>query len=201
MRTDKSGQSALLLLDVVEILRREKVDYAIIGAFALSVLGVVRATMDADALLFAEPGRLARLEKKFQQKGFATELRTAEADDPVSGMLVLRDDFGNHVELLGGLRNMDPEILSRTLQINFRGQKLRIVGREDFIAMKCYAGGPQDILDARSAYWAAPGPIDLDLLRTVTRRFGREAADRLQEVLAVQPAAVGPQKTQGRSIE
>jgi hypothetical protein len=50
--------------------------------------------------------------------------------------------------------------------------------------MKCYAGGPQDLLDARSAYEAAPGPIDLDLLRTVTRRFGGEAADRLQEVLA-----------------
>ena len=183
MRTYRGGQSVLLLLDVVEILRREKVDYAIIGAFALSVLGVVRATMDADALLFAEPGCLTKLEKKFQQEGFGTELRTPEADDPVSGKLVLSDKFGNYVELLGGLRNMDPAILSRTLEINFRDEKLRIVGREDFIAMKCYAGGPQDLLDARSAYRAAPGPIDLDLLRTVTRRFGREAADRLQEVI------------------
>ena len=184
MRTNKRGQSALLLLDAVEILRREKVDYAVIGAFALTVLGVVRATTDVDALLFAEPGRLAKLEKVFKQVGFDTELRSAEADDPVSGMLILSDDFGNHVELLGGLRNMDPEILSRTLEVEFRDERLRIVGREDFIAMKCYAGGPQDLLDARSAYEAAPGPIDLDLLRTVTRRFGREAADRLQEVLA-----------------
>jgi hypothetical protein len=183
MRTAKGGQSALLLLDVVEILRREQVDYAIIGAFALSVLGVVRATMGVDALLFAEPGRLSKLEKQFKLEGFATEHRTAEPDDPVLGMLVLSDDFGNHVELLGGLRNMDPEIRSRTVEIIFRNEKLRIVGREDFIAMKCYAGGPQDILDAQSAYRAAPGPIDLDLLRTVTRRFGREAADRLQEVL------------------
>ena len=184
MRTNKGGQSALLLLDVVDILRREKVNYAVIGAFALTVLGVVRATTDVDALLFAAPGRLAKLEKVFKQAGFDTELRSAEADDPVSGMLILSDDFGNHVELLGGLRNMDPEIFSRALEIEFREEKLRIVGREDFIAMKCYAGGPQDLLDARSAYEAAPGPIDLDLLRTVTRRFGREAADRLQEVLA-----------------
>ncbi|MGA9852118.1 MAG: DUF6036 family nucleotidyltransferase [Gammaproteobacteria bacterium] len=183
MRTSKGGQSALLLLDVVEILRREKVDYAVIGAFALTVLGVVRATTDVDALLFTKPGRLAKLEKPFKQAGFDTELRTAEADDPVSGMLVLSDDFGNHVELLGGLRNMDPEIFSRTLEVEFRDEKLRIVGREDFIAMKCFAGGPQDFLDARSAYQAASGPLDLDLLRTVTRRFGREAADRLEEIL------------------
>jgi hypothetical protein len=184
MRTDRGGQSALLLLDVVETLRREKVDYAVIGAFALTVLGVVRATVDVDALLFAERGRLAKLEKSFKQAGFATELRTAESGDPVLGMLVLSDELGNHVELLGGLRNMDPEIFSRTLEISFRDVQLRIVGREDFIAMKCFAGGPQDLLDARSAYLAAPGPIDLDLLRTVTRRFGREAADRLQDVIA-----------------
>jgi len=99
-------------------------------------------------------------------------------------MLVLRDGLGNCVELLGGLRNMDPEILSRALEIKFRSELLRVVGREDFIAMKCFAGSPQDLLDARSAYQAAPGPIDLDLLRAVTRRFGREAADRLEEILA-----------------
>jgi hypothetical protein len=183
VRTSKGGQSALLLLDVVEILRREQVDYAVIGAFALTVLGVVRATTDADALLFTTPGRLAKLEKSFKQAGFDTQLRTAEADDPVSGMLVLGDDFGNRVELLGGLRNMDPEIFSRTLEVKFRDETLRVVGREDFIALKCFAGGPQDLIDARSAYQAAPGPVNLDLLRTVTRRFGREAADRLEEIL------------------
>jgi hypothetical protein len=183
VRTSKGGQSALLLLDVVEILRREKVDYAVIGAFALAVLGVVRATTAVDALLFTTPGRLAKLEKAFKRAGFRTELRTAEADDPISGMLVLRDDFHNHVELLGGLRNLDPEILSRTVEVEFRDEALRIVGREDFIAMKCFAAGPQDLVDARSAYQAAPGPIDLDLLRTLTRRFGRAAADRLEEVL------------------
>ncbi|HUA23765.1 MAG TPA: DUF6036 family nucleotidyltransferase [Steroidobacteraceae bacterium] len=184
MRTTKGGQSALLLLDVAEILRHEKVDYAVIGAFALALLGVIRATSDIDALLFTTPGRLAKLEKPFKRAGFGTEFRTAEADDPISGMLVLTDGFHNHVELLGGLRNMDPETFSRTLEIRFRDQTLRIVGREDFIAMKCFAAGPQDILDARSAYHAAPGPIDLDLLRTVARRFGRAAADNLEEVLA-----------------
>ena len=61
---------------------------------------------------------------------------------------------------------------------------LRIIGREDFIAMKCFAGGPQDILDARSAYRSAQGRVDLDLVRAVARRFGRDAADNLEQVLA-----------------
>jgi hypothetical protein len=184
VRTSKGGQSALLLLDAVGILRREKIDYAVIGAFALGVLGVVRATTDVDALLFTTAARLAKLEKAFKRVGFGTELRTAEADDPILGMLVLSDEFHNHVELLGGLRSMDPGIFARTLEVEFRDETLRIVGREDFIAMKCFAASPQDILDARSAYQAAPGPLDLDLLRTLTRRFGRAAADKLEEVLA-----------------
>lgn len=50
--------------------------------------------------------------------------------------------------------------------------------------MKCYAGGPQDLLDARSAYDGAQGPLNLDLLRTLARRFGRDAADRLEQVLS-----------------
>jgi hypothetical protein len=62
---------------------------------------------------------------------------------------------------------MDPEIFSRTLEVKFRDEALRIVGPEDFIAMKCFAGSPQDLVDAQSAYQAAPGPIDLDLLRTL----------------------------------
>ena len=184
MRTSKAGQSALLLFDVVEILRRENVDYAVIGAFALSVLGVVRATMDADALLNTSRARLAQLEELFEQAGFTAELRRGRADDPIPNLLVLSDDFGNQVELLGSLRGMDPQILSRAFEVKLRGETLRVVRREDFIALKCFAGGPQDLLDARSAYETAEGPIDLDLLRTVTRRFGRDAADRLEEILA-----------------
>lgn len=183
MRTKQAGQSALLFLDVVEILQREKVDYAVIGAFALSVHGAVRGTTDVDAVLFTQPKRLAKLGKVLERAGFRTELRRGDSDDPIPAMLVLRDDYDNRVELLGGLRSMDPEVSSRTVEVPFMGASLRIVGREDFIAMKCFAGGPQDIMDARSAYQNAQGPVDLDLLRTVTRRFGRDAADKLEEVL------------------
>jgi hypothetical protein len=79
---------------------------------------------------------------------------------------------------------MDPAILSRTVEVQFLGVDLRFVGREDFIAMKCFAGGPQDLIDAQSAYRNAQGPVDLDLVRAVTRRFGRAAADNLEQVLA-----------------
>jgi predicted nucleotidyltransferase len=99
-------------------------------------------------------------------------------------MLVLSDAHGNRVKLLGGLRGIDPKVFSRAIAVPFQGINLRIVSREDFIAMKCFAGGPQDLADARAAFEGARGPVDLDLLRALTRRFGRDAADRLQALLA-----------------
>jgi hypothetical protein len=184
MRTRRAGQSALLLLDAVEILQGEHVDYAVIGAFALSAHGVVRASTDVDALLFTTPKRLANLRTRFDRAGFETDFRRGDADDPIPAMLILRDRYNNQVDFLGGLRGMDPKAFSRTVEVPFMGVNLHIVGREDFIAMKCFAGGPQDLLDAQAAYRSAQGPVDLDLLRSVARRFGRDAADNLEQVLA-----------------
>ena len=184
MRAKRAGQSALLLLDAVEILQCENTDYAVIGAFALSAHGVVRASTDVDVLLFTTPKHLTKVRTRFQRAGFGAELRHGEAEDPIPAMLILSDNHNNRVNLLGGLRGMDPAILSRSVEVPFMGVSLRIVGREDLIAMKCFAGGPQDLVDAQSAYRSAQGPVDLDLVRAVARRFGRDAADNLEQVLA-----------------
>ena len=60
---------------------------------------------------------------------------------------------------------------------------LRVISREDFIAMKCFAGRPQDIADARLALGMRDEPIELDLLRRITRRYGRAASDVLEQLL------------------
>ena len=67
-------------------------------------------------------------------------------------MLILSAGHNNHVELLGGLRGMDPAIFWRTEEVQFRGVNLRFVGREDLIAKKCFEGEPRDLVDAQSAY-------------------------------------------------
>lgn len=183
MRTERPGQSALLFLDVAEILARENIDYVIIGAFALSAHAVVRASSDVDALLYVSYSRLEAISTLFKAAELDVILRRGDDDDPILSMLVLSDSHGNRVELLGGLRGVDPEVFSRAIEVPFHGINLRIVGREDFIAMKCFAGAPQDLADARAAFKGAQGPIDIDLLRAVTRRFGRDAADCLEDLL------------------
>ena len=50
--------------------------------------------------------------------------------------------------------------------------------------MKCYAGGPQDIADARAALKMRDAATDIDLLRRLTRRFGRAATDVPESLLS-----------------
>jgi len=183
MRTRAPGQSALLLLDAIDRLMEERVDYAVIGAMAASVHGAIRATLDADALLSVGLPKLRKLQKSFQIAGFDTELRQGNADDPIPALLTVGDRHGNRVDLLAGLRGLDPDAFARAIDVPFHGGTLRVIGREDFIAMKCFAGGPQDIADARQAVATADGPLDVGLLRRVTRRFGRSAADHLEQIL------------------
>jgi len=184
VRATGPGQSLLLLVDVVAILDEQDIEYAVVGALAASVYGTIRATTDADAVVSASRSRLSGLERILRKAGSKAELRRGDTDDPIQALLTISDQFGNRVDLLGGILGLDPDAFTRTIAVPFSGTTLRIIGREDFIAMKCFAGGPMDIADAQEAMQAAERPIDLDLLRRITRRYGRPAADVLELLYA-----------------
>lgn len=183
MKTRRAGESALLLLDAIEVLASEAVDYAVIGAMAASVHGVLRASMDADAVLSITTQQLGQLEERFKAAGFGTALRRGDMDDPIGAVLALTDSFGNRVDLLVGLRGLENAAFQRAIDVPFQGTILRVVGVEDFIAMKVFAGGPQDIADARYALAAAKGAIDRDLLTRLAARYGRQASSELNKLL------------------
>ncbi|HET9107423.1 MAG TPA: hypothetical protein VFN79_09540 [Steroidobacteraceae bacterium] len=86
MRTTRAGQPALLLLDAVGVLAATKIPYAVIGAMAASIHGIVRASMDADAVLSLTIQEARSLEREFRAVGFQTELRRGDPDDPIVGV-------------------------------------------------------------------------------------------------------------------
>jgi hypothetical protein len=185
MRAQRAGESALLLLDVVEALRTAKVRYAVVGAMAASVHGVVRASMDADAILAVPTHELAGLEKQLREVGFETELRFGDSDDPIAAVLAVADSFGNRVDLLVGLRGLDSAAFTRAIEVPFQGERLRVVGREDFIAMKLFAHGPQDLADAEFALTGAADGLDLPLLERLAIRYGPETVMALQKLMQI----------------
>jgi hypothetical protein len=184
MRTRRAGESALLLLDVVDILAGQGIPYAVVGALAASIHGAVRASMDADAVVSLGPGEAKHLAQVFDAAQFHTELTQGDLEDPIPALLRLSDGFGNRVDLLIGLRGMETEAFTRTLEVPFQGSTLKFVGREDFIAMKVFAGGPVDIADATRAIAAARGSLNVELLRRLAGRYGRDASASLERLLS-----------------
>jgi hypothetical protein len=167
---------------------REQINYAVIGAMAASIHGVVRASVDADAVLSLISKKPSDLERGFRAAGFQTQLRVGDPEDPIPALLIpallqLTDGFGNRVDLLIGLRGLEAEAFSRAMEVPFQGTALRVIGREDFIAMKVFAGGPQDMTDARNAISIAGESLDSVLLRRLTKRYGRDAVENLNKLL------------------
>jgi len=183
MKARGPGQSALLLLDVAAVIGNQEIDYVVIGAMAAAVHGSIRATTDADALVSVGVAKLKQLQGELKRAGLSADLRQGDAEDPIRALLAVTDKHRNRVDVLAGLRGLDSEVFSRAIEVPLYGSTLRVIGLEDFIAMKCFAGGPQDIADARNALEAAKKPIDIDLVRRLSKRFGRSAADALDHVL------------------
>ena len=184
MRASRSGESALLLLDVVDFLVSQNVEYAVIGALAASVHGAVRASMDADVLLSVEAQKARQLEDGLKCTGLHTQLTRGDFADPIAALLKISDSFGNRVDLLLGLKGTEPQAFSRVVEVHFQGSALKFIGREDFIAMKVFAGGPMDLMDAKRAIIASRDSLDLDLLRRLAKRYGRDASEALERLLA-----------------
>jgi predicted nucleotidyltransferase len=183
MRARSAGQSALLLLDVAAILEKHGIDYVVIGAMAAAVHGSIRATTDADALVSVGVAKLKQLQGALKRAGLSADLRHGDDEDPIRALLAVTDQHRNRVDLLAGLRGLDPAAFTRALEVELLGSSLRVIGREDFIAMKCFAGNQQDIADARHALKAAKESIDIDLVRRLSKRFGTSAAHVLDQVL------------------
>jgi predicted nucleotidyltransferase len=184
LRASRSGESALLLLDVKDALVGGGTDFAVIGALAASMHGVVRASLDADAVLGIAPREADRLKQILEAAGFQVQLNRGDMEDPIPALLQVQDQHGNRVDLLLGLRGMDPGLFSRALEVPFQDGTFKVVGLEDFIAMKAFAGGPVDLLDASHAIEAAGGSLDHQLLRRLAAGYGRESAAVVESLLA-----------------
>lgn len=173
------------MVDVAELLAKHGVRYAVIGAMAAAVHGVVRASLDADAVVALRVREGQGLRLLLVEKGYEATLSTGGLDDPIPGLLEIRDRHGNRVDLLLGLRGMDPALMDRTRQVTLAEAVLEIVGREDFIAMKAFAGGPIDLADARAVVDLDRETLDVALLRRLAQRFGRETAQAVEDLIKV----------------
>lgn len=148
----------MFLYRVVQSLERHKVDYAIVGGFAVALHGAVRGTIDLDLVI--------RLQKKQYQAAEAA-LRAIHlvARLPVTAEMVFdfRNEYIQNRNLIAW-SFYNPETPSevidiiithdlakmKTIKIKSGSHTLRVLGLNDLIKMKKQSARPQDLEDIQA---------------------------------------------------
>ncbi len=123
-----------LFREVIELMERHRVPFAISGAFALHEhTGIWRDTKDLD--LFLPAGEVAGALQLLESDGFATDV-----PDPVWLAKARRD--GYYVDLITGMSNavvrVDRSWIERARRANIFGCSARVLAPEELIASKAF---------------------------------------------------------------
>lgn len=147
----------MFLLEVVKALHHHKVDYAIVGGFAVTMHGVVRATYDLDFVIKLDLLSFQKTEKALQEIGLEARLPVSAKEvfqfreeyiqnrnliawsfyDPILPMKVV------DIVITEDVKNM------KTVQKVIHGVKVRIASIESLIEMKKRSDRQQDFEDVK----------------------------------------------------
>jgi hypothetical protein len=135
-----------LLARVVTVLDGSGASCALIGAAALAAAGVARSTFDVD-LLTTDPSVLRpSLWAGLRAEGVSVEIRHADADDPLGGVVRIEAPAERPVDVIVGKHAWQARAVSRAHR---PGAGPAIVQPRDLVLLKLYAGGTQDLWDIR----------------------------------------------------
>ncbi len=181
----EATSSPQLLDRIGRILDAAHVNWATIGALAVAYHGVVRASLDAGALITLKVARLDldALAAVLSEQGWTVDTRLGEEGDPLGFVLRISDGSGNQVDLVGGIRKLAPGFFNRAIEDEFDGMKLRIASPEDLIALKVFAGGPKDLDDAVGVLDVQGSAINRDLVLRLCGHFGLEEESRFRNMI------------------
>lgn len=136
-----------LLADVTGILSRAEVGHAVIGAVALAVHGVSRATADLDLLAIDDRCLDSSFWRDLASRGIEVEIRRGDSDDPLAGVVRIASPGEPSIDLVIGRWRWQAEVLGRAEPTRIGDVSVGVVTARDFILLKLYAGGPQDAWD------------------------------------------------------
>ena len=153
----------LLPLDgelLLAILEEAGVKFIVIGGFAVSAHGHLRATKDLDIVPDPDADNLARLAEALDRLGAQVQGTEEFSEDEVvqpdadglglGGNFFLNTDHGR----LDILQLVAPdleyaELSAAAIEDSVFGHKVRFCGYDDLVRMKQAAGRPEDLIDLR----------------------------------------------------
>ena len=133
---------------VIAALNEQRVEFLIIGGYAVVHHGYVRTTEDLDIYIRPTPKNAKRAVRAIAQLGFTGEEIAAEAFTMDNGLSLGVAPMT--VDLVAYIPGVDPEKLWRSRQAgHFGDQDVHFISREDLIKNKRAIGRAQDLADVQ----------------------------------------------------
>ena len=154
-----------VLFPLDQLFRNHRIEYAVIGGYAVAAWGEPRATRDLDLLCSAKDENA--LAAALRDAGLNFEHRLGELDDPISGVIhVELGTAGNpyDIDVLFGIRGAPGGIFARVRLVQIEDLMIPVASPEDTIILKLIGGSARDIDDARSILRTHKDFVDHSLL-------------------------------------
>jgi len=170
-----------LLDSVVDHLDRHEVRLALIGAAALAIHGISRATLDID-LLVTDPWVLDGTFWNALPSSITRDIRRGDSTDPLTGVVRLRSTGQRDIDVVIGRHAWQGQVLTRAEPTRHGGRELPVASPADLILLKLYAGGSQDRWDIEQLL---AGPDRGGLIEAVERSLPQLPTDAQELWLAL----------------
>jgi predicted nucleotidyltransferase len=133
--------------EFLALLDSEKIEYLLIGGYAVSLHGHVRATNDMDVWVAPDTENLQRLKSALIQYGFAPSSIPKKLFEPPAEILRIGQP-PLRVEIFNKIPGIDfAPAYARRVEVIADGAKLNLIHLEDLRANKKATGRPKDLLD------------------------------------------------------
>ncbi len=123
----------------------------------MAVHGISRSTRDLDLFTLALECLESSTWAPLARADIEVRLRLGDTDDPLAGVARFTAAGNDPVDLIVGKSRWQVGILDRCREAAVEGTRVPVVGPADLIALKLYAGGPQDAWDIEQLLGAADG--------------------------------------------
>lgn len=135
--------------EFLALLNSEKIEYLVVGGYAVSYYGYPRPTGDLDVWVPVRKETAAALVDALSKFGFATAGATEELF-LTPGRVVRMGVPPVRIEILNSISGVDfGECRSRRVDAMLDGVAVSIIGRDDLIANKTAAGRDKDLNDLK----------------------------------------------------
>ena len=133
--------------EFIELCLSRKVEFLLVGGYALAFHGAPRFTEDIDLLVLVSPENADNLHDVLADFGFG-DVGITRDDFLQADQVIQLGRAPNRIDILTGISGITwDEAWASRIRVNLDGIEIQVIGKQELIRNKQATGRPQDLAD------------------------------------------------------